>query len=72
MLNFMVNAFIDTIQGSKKQFIATFVTHDKLATIMEDFVDAQTAYTKSIVNTGIDTATKLAKLATSKEYFGGK
>ena len=71
MLNFMANALIDTIQGSKKQFIATFVTHDKLATIMEEFVDAQTAYTKAAVATGIETATKLSKLATSKEYFGG-
>ena len=72
MLQLMANAFIDTIQGGKKQFIATFVTHDKLATIMEEFVDAQTTYTKAAFSTGIETATKLAKLATSKEYFGGK
>jgi predicted phage gp36 major capsid-like protein len=66
----MANAFIDTIQGGKKQFIATFVTNDRLATIMEEFVDAQTAYTKAAVATSIETATKLGKLATSKEFFG--
>jgi len=72
MLKAMANAFIDTVQGGKKQFVATFVTHDGLATIMEEFVDAQTAYTKAAVAIAIDTSTKLAKLAVSKEYFGGK
>lgn len=72
MLHSMANAFIDTVQTGKKTFIAHFVTNDKIATILEDFVDAQTQYTKSAVSVGIDTATKLSKLAVSKEFFGGK
>lgn len=68
----MANALIDTIQGGKKQFVATFVTNYELAKVMEEFVDAQTAYTKAAVATAIDTTSKLAKLSVSKEYFGGK
>lgn len=72
MLHSMANAFIDTIQTGKKTFIAQCVPNDKVATILEDFVDAQTQYTKSAVSIGIDTATKLSKLAFSKEFFGVK
>lgn len=72
MLNVMANAMIDTIQGGKKQFVATFVTNDELAKVMEEFVDAQTAYTKAAVSVAIDTTSKLAKMAVSKDYFGGK
>jgi predicted phage gp36 major capsid-like protein len=72
MFNVMANALIDTIQGGKKQFVAKFVTNDELAKVMEEFVDAQTAYTKAAVATAIDTTSKLAKLSVSKEYFGGK
>lgn len=68
----MANAFIDNIQDSKKQFVATFVTDDKLAAILEEFVDAQTAYTKAAVETGIKTAAALAKLAVTPNYFGNK
>lgn len=72
MLHSIANTAIDAVQTSKKNFIATFITNDKLASILEEFVDAQTAYTKSAVDTGIKTATELGKLVTTKEFFGGK
>ena len=40
---------VDTVQNSKKTFIKTFVTNEKIATSLNDFVDSQTAYTKEAV-----------------------
>lgn len=71
MLHFMANTVIDSVQSGKKQFISTFVTDEKIATILENFVDAQTAYTKSAVNSAIETSTKLASLVVSNDYFKG-
>lgn len=53
---FTVDAAIDTIQNSKKQFVKTFVTNEKMAKAMNDFIDAQTEYTKDAVKAGTDTA----------------
>ena len=72
MLHSMAYAAVDAIQNGKKEFVSTFVTNDKLAKILDSFVDAQTAYTKSAVDTGIKTITDLGKLATSKDFFGVK
>lgn len=72
MITAIANTMIDAIQEGKKTFVSTFVKHDPLAQVLEQFVDAQTKYTKEAVATSIDVATKLAKLTTTKEYFGGK
>ena len=72
MLTSIANTAIDAVQSGKKEFVNTFIKHEGLAQILNSFVDAQTAYTKSAVETGITTAAKLGKLAISKEFFGGK
>lgn len=72
MLKVFANVAIDTIQEGKKHFVSTLISHEPLAKILKDFVDAQTAYTKSAAATTIDTSLNLAKLITSKTYFGGK
>lgn len=43
---FTFDPVIDAVQTSKKTFIKTFVTNEKIATSLNDFVDSQTAYTK--------------------------
>jgi hypothetical protein len=45
---FAYEAFIDTIQNSKKMFVSTFVTEEKVRKPLTAFVDAQTAFTKQI------------------------
>jgi len=72
---FALDSTIDTIQTSKKMFVTTFVTNKTIADAMNDFVDAQTEYTKKAVKTGTDTATtfiaefsKLAKEAGKFDY----
>ena len=54
---FTVEKLVDTIQNSKKQFVETFVKQEDVRDSLNEFIDAQTEYTKTVV----DTATKLTK-----------
>ena len=57
---FTLDATIDTVQTAKKQAVNTvFAKQEKIAEALNSFVDAQTAYTKSAVKAGTDTAAKL-------------
>ena len=58
---FTFDATIDAVQNGKKQFVNTFVTNESVKETLNSFVDAQTAYTKSAVKAGTETATSLAK-----------
>ena len=52
---------IDTIQTTKKQYITTYVTNKVVADALNQFVDTQTEYTKSIVKAGTDAFTTLTQ-----------
>lgn len=54
---FALDSTIDTIQTGKKMFVNTFVTNEPMAKAMNEFVDAQTEYTKKFVKATKDTAT---------------
>jgi hypothetical protein len=57
---FTQDATIDLIQTAKKTFVNTvFANHEKIATAMNEFVDAQTEYTKKAAKAGSDVAAKL-------------
>jgi hypothetical protein len=56
---FTPDAFIDTVQSGKKQFVKTFVTNEAVAEAMINFVDAQAEYTKKAFKVGSDTASVL-------------
>jgi hypothetical protein len=60
---FTFDAMIDTVQTGKKQFVKTFVNNEKIADALNEFIDAQTTYTKQAVNVGTKTATTLGKEA---------
>ena len=60
---FTFDTVIDTVQTGKKQFVKTFVNNDKIADALNEFIDAQTEYTKKAVDTGTRTATALGKEA---------
>ena len=58
---FTLDSTIDTIQSVKKTTVNTvFANHEKIAEALNQFVDAQTAYTKSAAKAGTDVATKLS------------
>jgi uncharacterized protein (UPF0332 family) len=58
---FTFNTTIDTVQNGKKQFVKAFVNDAKIADALNEFIDAQTAYTKQAVATATKTATTLGK-----------
>lgn len=61
---FTLDTTIDTVQGAKKEAIKTFVKNEEVAKTLNEFVDAQTAYTKEALKVTTEIGTKLAtKLA---------
>lgn len=61
---FTLDTTIDFIQTGKKNFVNTvFANNEKVAEALNQFVDAQTAYTKSAAKAGTDVATKLSSEA---------
>jgi hypothetical protein len=58
---FTVDATIDAVQKSKKQFVSMFVNNENMAKALNEFIDAQTEYTKDAVKAGTDTATVLGQ-----------
>jgi len=65
---FTVEKLVDTIQNSKKQFVETFVKQENIRDSLNEFIDAQTKYTKTVVDTAntitktvSDEATKMVK-----------
>jgi len=69
---FALDSTIDTIQTGKKMWVNTFVTNKAIAAAMNDFVDAQTEYTKKAVKTGTETATTFAEEVTKTLQDIGK
>lgn len=74
---FIIDSTIDTIQTTKKTFVNTFVLNKDVAAALNDFVDAQSEYTKKAVKAGTDTmttligeATKTAQSTTKIDYVG--
>lgn len=53
---FAYDTVIDTIQNGKKELVKMTVKNDKIAQALNEFVDAQTEYTKNAVDASISTA----------------
>ena len=47
------NLFVDSVQAAKKIIVDTTVKHEPSAKLLNDFVDAQTEYTKNAVSAAI-------------------
>jgi hypothetical protein len=56
---FTADAFIDTVQTSKKTFVNTFVTNETVKDAMISFIDAQADYTKKAAKVGTDAVTTI-------------
>jgi hypothetical protein len=72
---FTLDATIDAVQNSKKQFVNTFVQNESVKEALIKFVDAQSDYTKKAAKIGVDTfttvtqeAVKTAQEATKFDY----
>ena len=69
MLATVVNNTVDAIQTSKKIFVDTFVKHEGLAKSLNEFVDAQTNYTKQAIDVSIKTSTEVYNTVSDKTFY---
>ena len=69
MIKTLIHSTVDAIQSSKKMFVDTFVKHDGLAKSFNDFVDAQTDYTKQAIDVSIKTGTNVYNTVTDKSFY---
>ena len=69
MLATLVNNTVDAIQTSKKIFVDTFVKHEGLAKSLNEFVDAQTNYTKQAIDASIKTGTEVYNTVFDKAFY---
>ncbi len=60
---FTFDTTIDAVQTGKKQFVKTFVTDEKIAEALNQFIDSQTEYTKKATKATIDATTTVAQEA---------
>lgn len=69
MIKTLFHSTVDTIQSSKKMFVDTFVKHEGLAKSLNEFVDAQTDYTKQAIDATYKTGTEVYKTVTEKSFY---
>ena len=68
MFNTLAHTAIDTFQTGKKFAITNTVKYEPLADIMNTFVDTQTTYTKTFIDSLINTSTRMVELSMSKDF----
>lgn len=69
MIKTFMDTAIDSVQTSKKMFVDAVVKHEGLATSLNKFVDAQTAYTKKAVEATLSVGTEVYKTVTDKAFY---
>ncbi len=62
MYNTVAYAAIDFVQTGKRQMVQHLVKHTDVANICNQFIDAQTLYTKSVVDASVKAYTDLTGL----------
>lgn len=60
---------VDAIQNAKKQFVSTFVQHKEFAAVLNGFIDAQAAYTKSAIDAGEKALTETQGILTDRTPY---
>lgn len=69
MFNQFAFQAVDGIQSAKKQFVSTFVQHEGFQKVLNNFVDAQTAYTKEAITAGSAAAAGVQEILTDRTPF---
>jgi len=69
MFTFFADTVIDAVQTSKKNFVNTVIQHKGIADALNQFVDAQTAYTKAAVTAGTQAVTSIGTIVSSKQFL---
>ena len=69
MFNTATYAFIDGVSDFKKKFVEQTVQHEGIKNAMNSFVDAQSKYTKSAADAGMQSMMALGMIFTSKDFY---
>ena len=69
MFNTATYAFIDGVSDFKKQFVETTVQHEGIKNALNGFIDAQSKYTKSAADAGMQSMMSLGMIFTSKDFY---
>jgi hypothetical protein len=69
MFNTATYAFIDGVSDFKKKFVEQTVQHEGIKTAMNTFIDAQSKYTKSAADAGMQSMMALGMIFTSKDFY---
>ena len=69
MFNTATYAFIDGVSDFKKKFVEQTVQHEGIKTALNGFIDAQSKYTKSAADAGMQSAMALGMIFTSKDFY---
>ena len=69
MFNQFAFQAVDGIQSAKKQFVSTFIQHEGFQKVLNNFVDAQTAYTKEAITAGSQAASDLQSILTDRTPY---
>jgi hypothetical protein len=69
MFTTIAHSGVDAIQTAKKTFVGTVVQNDQLKTILNSFVDAQTAYTKSAIDASIKMSTDIGGILSDRTPY---
>lgn len=69
MFNSYAHAAVDMVQYSKKSFVDAFVQYDAMKNVLNNFIDSQTAYTKTAIDAGISASTQIGSILMSKQFY---
>jgi hypothetical protein len=69
MFNTATHAFIDGVSELKKKVVEQTVQHDGIKSAMNSFIDAQTKYTKSAADAGMQSMMALGMIFASKDFY---
>jgi len=68
MLNSLFHTAIDSIQTGKKFIVTNTVKYEPLADMLTTYVDAQTQYTKSFIDTSLKSAMDFGDMLMNKDF----
>jgi len=68
-MKLLIHNTVDAIQTSKKMFVDTFVKHEGLAKSFNEFVDAQTVYTKEAIDASVNAGNNVYNIISDKSFY---
>lgn len=69
MFNQFTFQAVDGIQSAKKQFVNTFIQHTEFQKVLNNFVDAQTEYTKAAIIAGSQAMSDTQSILTDRTPY---